>query len=175
MLNRRQFHIKELKERFDKATLDTSWQTLALTRPGFFKAVWSANQSARCRALCEKHGWSLDEAHYRLRDGLIVFHWAMGNILTDEFMAVGQNHMLVALMDIRQHLLALEEDREYIDLQPVLLLVALRGIAEAQRFEGREEFILRLMREVALPKDLLAVTTEVAIKLGLFHESVQYG
>ena len=166
---RKTFHREELKQHFDKTHLDNIWSHLIYQRPYYFQAVWVASGCAQCAQQTLAHGWCKDSAYLRLRNGLITFHWALGDRITNELMSIGQNPMLAALMGIQEPILDTNNVSETVDLQSVLLLTVVRGIAKAQTFMDQELMMMQLIDELNLGKDLMLAAAETAVKVELFR------
>lgn len=161
---RRRFHREEMKQHFNSGHLDCVWATLTHERPFYYSAVWRTLASQLCKRKLMEEGWCQDEGFTRLRNGLITFQWALGHDLTTELIGIGQIPMLISLMDIETPMLDVDNVNECVDLQAVLLLVATRGIAQAQTFLDPNLFMVTLLDELNLGLDLTSVATETAVR-----------
>jgi hypothetical protein len=156
---------------YREENIQQAWASLVFKRPFFFRAVWSATQSCNCRVLAKKHCWCIDELHQRLKEGLITFYWVLGESLTTELLQLGQNAMLEVLTTVKEPLLELSPELGPLDLQVVLLLVAIQGITKAQPFESHRECFNSLLKGLPLTPEFYRAALTLAARMGLIESN----
>ena len=172
---RKMFTLQELQDHFQTSVIDGKWSHLYRSAPGFLGSILEAGRSPMCQERALVRGWSVDECHARLIEGITTFHWALGMSTTKELVGLSQNPVLCSLMDIREPILEECVSDTCVDLQAVLLLVAVREMSEFQQFESRENFMLNVFNELNLCDSLHQEVCCNAIRVDLLKSDTLEG
>lgn len=175
MLARTLFNCGNLIEHYHPDRLQASWSALVTKRPQYFRAVWSATQSCFCQQMALQKSWNLDTLHLNLRDGLLTFHWALGEKLTTELLAIGQNPMLRSLMTLKETLIEEANLVDHFDLQTLLLLLVTQEIAQAQTFVPSTVYLQELLEDLHLEDEFYAQVETIAIRIDLLGKRYKVG
>ena len=175
MLARTHFSYSSLIQHYQSDHLQASWSALVTKRPQYFRAVWSATQSCFCQQMALQKAWNLDTLHLHLREGLLTFHWALGERLTTELLAIGQNPMLRSLMTLRESLITEARDVENFDLQTLLLLLVTQEIAQAQTFIAPTVYLQELLEDLYLEREFYTQVETVAVRINLLGKKQKLG
>ena len=175
MLARTLFNYGSLIEHYQPDHLQASWSALVRKRPQYFRAVWSATQSCFCQQIALQKVWNLDTLHLNLRDGLLTFHWALGERLTTELLAIGQNPMLRSLMTLRETLIEEASEVNNFDLQTLLLLLVTQEIAQSQTFTSSTVYLQELLEDLHLEKEFYSQVEAIAVRVDLLVKRHKVG
>lgn len=165
---RKEHNRQEIAEHY--RTIHHGWTSLCRRMPAIVTMVSASALTVGTHRKGNELGYVTDQRrHIALQQGITTFNWALGDRITKELLAVGQNPMLTSLMGIRQAFTYTEVTSETVDIQTVLLLTVLRGISQVQYFEDRSLFIIKLLDELELDNEFYNKLVETAISVELVY------
>lgn len=166
---RKEHNRQEIAEHY--RTLHHGWSSLCRRIPAITQMISACSLTVGAHRKGNELGYVTDHMrHVALQQGITTFNWALGDRITKELLAVGQNPMLTSLMGIRQAFTYTEVEANTVDVQAVLLLTVLRGISQVQNLEDKSLFIIRLLDELELDNEFYDKLVDTAISVELIYK-----
>lgn len=149
MFKIRCFNKEEIKEHFSKTNINKQWKKITKVSPELMGCIWEVNGTPECERKRRLTGWSEDETHVKLIEGLVSSVILIGDEATQYLLDRSKCGFMLGTTELKPQALRRLQIEQEVDLQTILIVNGVRGIVNFRPDVDKDLFVNSILHELS--------------------------